>query len=136
MIEEHWDSPVPGTYKYIAGRGWHLIRRDGKNHDEKVPIRLVYCRILHRYLFASEMEERCRWESVALREGGKPQKFLFFVLDDGFTWVAGWDAKGNFIPGPYQKWYIDPDTSIMRRVKSIDSTNISRSSSIVPEKWT
>lgn len=135
-IVEHWDDPVPGTYKYMPCRGWFLVHRDGKEEPEKVPTRLVYCRILHQYLFESDMEERCVWQSITRREGEKPEEFLFFRLDDGFSWVAGWDAKGRFIPGPYKKWYIDPDTSVMRRMKSSGNStpNTSRSNSIVPEK--
>lgn len=133
-IEEHWDSPVPGTYKYTPGRGWYLVHRDGHTSPEKEPVRLVYCRILHRHLLEHEMEERCRWESVTVREGNKPEKFMFFLLDDGFTWVTGWDAMGNFIPGPYRKWCFDPETNAMRRMKSCESSNVSRSSSIVPER--
>lgn len=30
---EHWDSPVPGIYEYIPGRGWYLVATD-KNHPE------------------------------------------------------------------------------------------------------
>ena len=118
----------------MPGHGWHLIQRDGDHAPAKEPIKLVYCRILHRHLFEHEMEERCRWESTAVREGGKPRKFLFFLLDDDFTWIAGWDANGNFIPGPYKKWYYDSDAKVMRRMKTCESSNVSRSSSIVPEK--
>lgn len=94
--EEHWESPVPGIYNYVPGRGWHLIYRDGNKYDEKVPVPLIYCRILHRYIFEDEMEERCRWYYVSLEEGATPVRRLFFRLDDGYTWVAGWDAKGVF----------------------------------------
>ncbi|KAK9567313.1 hypothetical protein V6Z88_001664 [Aspergillus fumigatus] len=132
--EEHWESPVPGIYKYIPGRGWHLVQRDDSEYEEKVPVPLVYCRILHRYIFEHEMEDRCRWQSVTLHEGAKPERLLFFLLDDGYTWVAGWDAKGTFIPGPYQKWHYDHDTKTMQRVVSPESSNVSRCSSIVPTK--
>lgn len=145
--EEHWDSPLPGTYRYSPGHGWRLIRRDGSDMDEKIPVSLVYCRILHRYLFDYEMEERCQWHSVpTVREkelGGdynnvksgsssrKTERFLFFRLDDGWTWVAGWDAAGKFIPGPYQKWYYDEETETMKRMTSAASSAVvSRSSSV------
>lgn len=26
--QEHWDSPVPGIYEYIPGRGWYLVATD------------------------------------------------------------------------------------------------------------
>ncbi|KKK15847.1 hypothetical protein P175DRAFT_0528429 [Aspergillus ochraceoroseus IBT 24754] len=131
--EERWQSPVPGIYKYIPGRGWHLIYKDGSEHDEKVPIPLVYCRILHRYMFEHEMEERCHLHTVTLQDGGSPEELMFFLLDDGDTYVAGWDSKGKFIPGPYQKWYLDAETNTMRRVIFPPSSNVSRCS-IVPEK--
>ncbi|RAL04783.1 uncharacterized protein BO80DRAFT_208327 [Aspergillus ibericus CBS 121593] len=133
--EEHWDSPVPGIYKYIPGRGWHLIYKDGNDTDEKVPVPLVYCRILHRYIFEHEMEDRCRWHSVETTEGAKPEEFMFFLLDDGFTWVAGWDAKGKFIAGPYQKWHYDAEANTMRRVLFPESSNVSRAS-VLPNKST
>ncbi|PYH90277.1 hypothetical protein BO71DRAFT_80986 [Aspergillus ellipticus CBS 707.79] len=133
--EEHWDSPVPGIYKYIPGRGWHLVLKDGNEHDEKMPIPLVYCRILHRYVFEHEMEERCRWHTVAIEEGAKPERFLFFLLDDKYTWVAGWDDKGKFIPGPYQKWHYDAEKRTMRRELFPESSNVSRAS-VVPNKMT
>ncbi|OJJ51216.1 hypothetical protein ASPZODRAFT_56018 [Penicilliopsis zonata CBS 506.65] len=133
--EEHWDSPVPGTYKYTPGHGWQLIRRDDSDSDEKTPVSLVYCRILHRYLFDYEMEERCLWHTVTHREGVPPERFMFFLLDDGYTYVAGWDARGRFIPGPYQKWSFDSDTKTMTRMTSTTSSaNVSRCSSIIPEK--
>lgn len=79
------------------------------------------------------MEERCRWHEVTRGKGGKPEKFLFFRLDDGYTWVAGWDAKGRFIPGPYRKWCYDKESMTMRRMTASESADSSRSSSIVPE---
>ena len=115
LKEQHWESPVPGTYKFLPGRGWHLIHRDGCENDEKVPAALVYCRILHRYMFESELEERCRWFDAPLHKGGRPEKLRFFLLDDGIHWVAGWDAQDNFIPGPYPKWWLDEDGYTMHR---------------------
>ncbi|KAL2222065.1 hypothetical protein M432DRAFT_587972 [Thermoascus aurantiacus ATCC 26904] len=131
-VEEHWSAPVPGIYRYIPKRGWHLVRRDDADEDEEIPQPTVYCRILHRYLLESEMQERCRWHTVK-GKGDKPQKFLFFRLDDGYTWVAGWDAKGRFIPGPYRKWCYDKESMTMRRMTASEGADSSRSSSIVPE---
>lgn len=140
--EEHRDSPIPGTYRYSPGHGWRLIRRDGSDTDEKMPMSLVYCRILHRYLFDYEMDERCQWHEVRVRNrddgaaskssSRRTERYLFFRLDDGWTWVAGWDASGKFIPGPYQKWYFDVETETMRRMTSAaaSSVDVSRSSSV------
>lgn len=71
---------------------------------------------------------------VSLEEGAKPARCMFFRLDDGYTWVAGWDAQGVFIPGPYPKWHLDSETNTMRRVPFPESSNVSRCSSIVPSK--
>ena len=150
-IEEHWNTPIPGTYKHVPGRGWFLIHRDDGKEELEPPSRLVYCRILHRFLFESEVEQRCRWEFV--KDGvnkvgggdggtkgkgkgkGKGKAFRFFLLDDLFTWVVAWDDKGRFIPGPYKKWYVDPDTGEMRRLKSVDSSaGVSRVSTFGTEK--
>jgi hypothetical protein len=132
--EEHWESPVPGIYRHIPGLGWHLVNRDGSDYDEKVTVPVIYCRIIHRYIFQDEMDDRCHWRTVARHEGAKPEKLLFFRLDDDYTWVAGWDAKRNFIPGPYQKWHFDPSANTMRPVSLPPSSNVSRCSSIVQGK--
>ncbi|PKY05556.1 hypothetical protein P168DRAFT_232881 [Aspergillus campestris IBT 28561] len=124
--EEHWESPVPGMYKYIPGLGWHLTSRDDRDHDEKVPVPLVYCRILHRFIFEHDMEDRCRWFTVTTHEGAASERLMFFRLDDGFTWVAAWDSQRRFIPGPYQKWYLDVETDTVRPVLFPESSNVSR----------
>ncbi|EPS32817.1 hypothetical protein POX_d05032 [Penicillium oxalicum] len=134
--EQHWDSPVPGTYKFFPGKGWQLIRRDGSDRDEKVPQTLVYCRILHQYMFESELNDRCRWYKAPLHRGAAPEDLRFFLLDDGIHWVAGWDAQGRFIPGPYPKWYLDEDGETMHRGASpCSSANVSRRSSIIAGKF-
>ncbi|KAJ5851877.1 uncharacterized protein N7529_011262 [Penicillium soppii] len=135
LKEQHWQSPVPGTYRFLPGRGWHLIHRDGHENEEKIPAALVYCRILHRYMFESELEDRCRWFDAPLHKGARPEKLRFFLLDDGIHWVAGWDAQGNFIPGPYPKWWLEEDGCTMRRGASPPtSANVSRCSSIIAGK--
>lgn len=129
--DEHWDSPVPGTYRYIPGHGWHLVRRDDNLPDEKLPLPVVYCRILHRHLFEDDMDDRCQWHSVTSYGGAKSETFLFFRLDDGRTWVAGWDEKRRFIPGPYPKWAFDPVADKMYRVGTPPSSRVvSRCSSM------
>lgn len=136
--DEHWDLPVPGTYRFIPNRGWHLVRRDGAEETEEEHSPVVYCRIVHRYLFASDMQQRCRYFEVAPNEGEEPRRCLFFRLDDGYTWVIGWDTKGRFIPGPYRKWFYDKEALTMRRMAAYKdssastSPSSSRSSSIVP----
>ncbi|KAJ5102116.1 hypothetical protein NUU61_004338 [Penicillium alfredii] len=134
--EQHWDSPVPGTYKFFPGHGWHLIHPDGhENEKDKAPAALVYCRILHRYMFESELEGRCRWFSAPLHKGGRPERLRFFLLDDGVHWVAGWDAQDRFIPGPYPKWWLDEDGHTMHRGASPPtSADVSRCSSLVAGK--
>lgn len=133
---EHWDSPVPGVYRYIPGRGWYLISRDGQEDGEKLPMPLVYCRIVHRYLLEDEMEDRCSWHCIQEHDDGTPVKRRFFLLDDGYTWVAGWDDQERFIPGPYQKWRFDPGSNSMYKVGTPPpSANVSRRSSVVLSKW-
>jgi hypothetical protein len=130
--EQHWETPVPGTYQFFPGKGWHLIHRDDDDHDEKLPAPLVYCRVLHRYMFESEFEDRCRWFSAPLHRGGRPEQLRFLLLDDGVSWVAAWDAQDCFIPGPYPKWWLDEDGETLHRGASPPtSANVSRCSSIV-----
>ena len=118
----HWTVPVPGIYRYVPGHGWHLIRRDDSEENQQAsPEPVVYCQVLHQYMLASEMDSRCRLFSVAVREGAKPQQFRFFLLDDGATWVAAYDQKDRFIPGPYRKWKFDRKTMEMRPVTFLDN---------------
>ncbi|KAL1994959.1 hypothetical protein VTN49DRAFT_1146 [Thermomyces lanuginosus] len=112
--DEHWDSPVPGIYRYIPERGWHLIRPDDTEKDLTEPEQVVYCRIVRRYLLASDMQRRCRYFSAVEREGERPKRRLFFRLDDCISWVIGWDERGRFMPGPYQKWCYDKESGVMR----------------------
>jgi len=79
-----------------------------------------YCRALHRYFLASELEARCRWELVVRREGAKPTRTRFFQLDDGVAWVPCWDEKGKFIHGPYRKWCLDKEMGCMRPMARAD----------------
>lgn len=82
--EEHWDAPVPGTYKYTPGQGWFLIRRDDDTEQASVgshtqidsscsdisstlgstqqslPEPVVYNSILHRYILVSDLKRRVR----------------------------------------------------------------------------
>lgn len=130
--EQFWSTPVPGIYKHFPGQGWHLIRREGHEKNEKFPPALVYCRVLHRYMFDHELEERSRWAIAPMHRGGRPEKLRFFLLDDGVHWIAGWDAKGRFIPGPYPKWWLDEDGETMHRGASPPtSAAVSRCNSIV-----
>ena len=73
-----------------------------------------YCRILHRYFLASELEARCRWGPVIRGEGNKAEICRFFRLDDGISWVLCWDSKGRFLYGPYRKYFMDQETGHMR----------------------
>ena len=72
---------------------------------------------------------------MAPREGSpRRQRFCFFLLDDVVTWVAAWDADGRFIPGPYKKWYLDPDTGVMRRMKTpLEGSGLSRVNAVARE---
>jgi len=70
---EHWDTPVPGTYSHVPGRGWFLIHRDDEQQRQEKPEPVVYCRILHRYLLSSELEQRCQWHRVVVVGGGERQ---------------------------------------------------------------
>ncbi|KAI5302496.1 hypothetical protein KEM56_000647 [Ascosphaera pollenicola] len=87
--EEHWDEPVPGTYKYTPGQGWFLIRRDdgaervsvelhaqsdysgsdsstlGSN-SQSLPEPVVYNSILHRYILVSDLKRRVRRCSIPI----------------------------------------------------------------------
>ena len=97
-----------------------MRRDDTPREDGMLPEPVVYCRILHRYLLAADMEERCQWHTVVPPDDASstPQEFRFFKLDDGICWVAGWDANEEFIPGPYRKWCFDKEAMTMRPMGS------------------
>ncbi|KAJ6139118.1 hypothetical protein N7471_005604 [Penicillium samsonianum] len=98
LKEQHWESPVPGTYKFLPGRGWHLVHRDGCENDEKFPAALVYCRILHRYMFESELEERCRWFDAPLHRGAVRKSCAFSSSTTAFTGsLAGTPREASFL---------------------------------------
>ncbi|KAI5299292.1 hypothetical protein KEM55_002351 [Ascosphaera atra] len=182
--EEHWDAPVPGTYRYIPGQGWFLIRRDyhsarGGDSDSDAPTRseasengasssksdcssimshqkhdlpepVVYNSVLHRYILAVDLQNRLRRCEIPVADltqrptgptrtktgmGGAKEKnalppreqqqqnaqaqiqvqaFWFLRLDDGKTWVAAWDSRDRFLPGPYLRWRYDRKAKTMK----------------------
>jgi hypothetical protein len=153
--QDHWDSPVPGIYEYIPGRGWYLIAtdkdpqnvftKDGPEDQSKraskdttidpnqetikvtPPIQVKYSKVLKRYLLAPDYEMRKRHGRV-LGSNGKSYTAGFFRLDDGIAWVECWDQDGEFIPGPYKLWCIDQATGNFRHMlKGDDPAYISHS---------
>ncbi|EOD45180.1 hypothetical protein GTA08_BOTSDO04109 [Neofusicoccum parvum] len=116
---EHWDDPQPGTYEYIPGRGWYLTRPDGPDGTlgerlEK-PRPVKYSRVLRRYLFDSEYQRR-KLSGDITDSHGKVREVGFFLLDDGVAWVNCWNHKGEFIPGPYERWVIDERNEKFRKM--------------------
>ncbi|KAH7049346.1 hypothetical protein B0J12DRAFT_533057, partial [Macrophomina phaseolina] len=116
---EHWDDPLPGIYEYIPGRGWYLTRPDGPDGSlgerlEKArPVK--YSRVLRRYLFDSEYQRR-KLSGEITDAHGKVREVGFFLLDDGIAWVNCWNHKGEFIPGPYERWVIDERNEKFRKM--------------------
>ncbi|PSN66014.1 hypothetical protein BS50DRAFT_404187 [Corynespora cassiicola Philippines] len=151
---EHWDSPVPGIYEHIPGRGWYLIAtdkdtpagHDGSKTQDGGPVEAVdtekpkvkeivkmsppvpvrYSKVLKRYLLAPDYEIRKKYGKID--DGrGKQIDVGFFRLDDGIAWVQCWDEEGEFIPGPYKLWCIDPGTKAFRHMLKGDDPNYVRS---------
>jgi hypothetical protein len=141
---EHWDSPVPGIYEYIPGRGWYLVATDkdapaqagenGKGSGDRArptskesngagvetirmtqPVQVKYSKVLKRYLLAPDYEMRKKYGDVQDFRG-KWYTAGFFRLDDGIAWVECWDEDGEFIPGPYKLWCIDQQTGKFRHM--------------------
>jgi hypothetical protein len=125
--QEHWDAPIPGTYEYIPGRGWYLIAIDA-GHQTSPQLRLpqpaTYCKILHRPMLRQEFESRRKFETVKGQKGG------FFLMDDGVTWVRAWDKNGAFIAKDLEKWIIDSETRLFRRMTRDDVEWVSRRGSL------
>jgi hypothetical protein len=111
--EEHWTSPIPGTYEHKAGRGWYLtVLDEPEKYNLQLPQPVVYCKVTHEWILRSEFSARHRRELIKdsngdIREAG------FFLLDDGITWVKAWNHHGKFKP-PFERWCIDAGTKQMR----------------------
>ncbi|KAF2736563.1 hypothetical protein EJ04DRAFT_432889 [Polyplosphaeria fusca] len=137
---EHWDSPVPGIYEYIPGRGWYLVATDKEpmvdsvinpiqdqpNEKETIkmtpPVAVKYSKVLKRYFLAPDYEMRKKHGKVP-GSTGKSVDAGFFQLDDGIAWVHCWDSHGQFIPGPYKLWCIDDRTGDFRHMLKGDDPN-------------
>ncbi|KAF2264789.1 hypothetical protein CC78DRAFT_220150 [Lojkania enalia] len=134
---EHWDSPVPGLYEYIPGRGWYLVATDKeapnesdtvdhamseKKPEERETIRMTppvpvkYSKVLKRYFLAPDYQMRKQHGKIKDPDTGKLTEAGFFQLDDGIGWVQCWDEHGEFIPGPYKIWCIDQHTGKFRHM--------------------
>ncbi|KAK0664194.1 hypothetical protein DIS24_g826 [Lasiodiplodia hormozganensis] len=116
---EHWADPLPGTYEYIPGRGWYLTRPDatdgGPGERLEKPRLVKYSRVLRRYLFENEYQRR-KLSGEITDSHGKVREVGFFQLDDGIAWVNCWNHKGEFIPGPYERWVIDERNEKFRKM--------------------
>ncbi|KAF2138774.1 uncharacterized protein K452DRAFT_210227, partial [Aplosporella prunicola CBS 121167] len=123
---EHWQDPKPGTYEYIPGRGWYLTRPDNADGTPgerlEKPKLVTYSRVLRRYLFHTEYERR-KLAGEIKDQHGKTREVGFFQLDDGVAWVNCWDHKGEFMPGPYERWCIDDRTEKFRKMLKGDDPN-------------
>lgn len=135
---EHWDTPVPGYYEYIPGRGWYLVATD-KDVDPNAtsteggpvatlkppkpkdtvrmtqPVAVKYSKVLKRNLLSPDYEMRKRYGEIKDFRG-KSSTVGFFRLDDGIAWVQCWDSDGEFVPGPYKLWCIDARTDTFRHM--------------------
>ncbi|KAF2650899.1 hypothetical protein K491DRAFT_607969 [Lophiostoma macrostomum CBS 122681] len=143
---EHWDTPVPGIYEYIPGRGWYLIATDKevpanvdpdiKSPDDqstptpKTPFpngskqEVVRMTSPVQVKYSKVLKRYLLAPDYELRKKhgkiqsaqGKWYDAGFFRLDDGIAWVECWDDHGEFIPGPYKLWCIDTATGKFRHM--------------------
>lgn len=146
---EHWESPVPGAYEYIPGRGWYLVAtykeqtddiasKDGGpvggSADEKQretvpvpsPVPVRYSKVLKKYLLNPDYEARKKY-GVIENSRGRMVQVGFFQLDEKVSWVNCWDEEGEFIPGPYKLWCIDARTERFRHMLRADDPEYQRS---------
>ncbi|KAI9718437.1 MAG: hypothetical protein M1812_004158 [Candelaria pacifica] len=121
---EHWDSPIPGTYEYIPGRGWYLIATDSPSSMKKrQPV--SYCQITKTWVLQSDFEERSQFAVVDIASG-KHKRMGFYRLDDGIAYVMCWNGEGAFLPGPWERWCLDKETRKFRRMLIADDPNRTR----------
>jgi len=148
---EHWESPIPGAYEYIPGRGWYLIATykkttstaevesneggpvatmEEKSHEHMIkmipPTPVRYSKVLKRYLLSPDYDLRKKYGDIE-NSRGKMVQVGFFQLDDRVAWVNCWDAEGEFIPGPYKLWCVDVRTQKFRHMKKCDDPTYQRS---------
>ncbi|EUC49994.1 hypothetical protein COCMIDRAFT_1395 [Bipolaris oryzae ATCC 44560] len=149
-VVEEWNSPVPGQYESIPGRGWFLIATlkdaskpegnskstikgsDGKDYIPlEMPIPLKYSHALGRYFLEPEFYKRKK--TVMIKDDkGKEVRAGFFRIDD-VAWVKCWDEHDTFIPGNangaagYQRWVLDAQTQQFRHMIKRDDPNYVRS---------
>jgi hypothetical protein len=148
-IEER-DTPVPGRYERIPGRGLYLTARledvpidaaksgaeggpvlqaDSARKQQYVkldrPIPVTYSKYLKRYLLDTEFRSRKKRGTIR-NERGKEVEVGFFQLDDGVTWVQCYDQEDTFTPADstgYKRWCIDAQTKQFRHMRKSDDPN-------------
>ncbi|KAF1973831.1 hypothetical protein BU23DRAFT_125003 [Bimuria novae-zelandiae CBS 107.79] len=150
---EHWESPVPGVYEHIPGRGWYLVATYKEHADNDTneiaskdggpvggsvtekpretvavssPVPVRYSKVLKKYLLHPDYESRKRY-GVIENSRGRMVQAGFFQLDDGVAWVNCWDEEGEFIPGPYKLWCVDARTDRFRHMMRGDDPEYQRS---------
>lgn len=120
---EVWEEPVPGLYKHVPVAGWSLIAiQDPKTQTFQsldTPLKVAYCKVLHRWFFHDEMERRTR-DGFFMSRPSQKTPLKFFCLDDGRTWVQCFTKDGDFIPGPYQRFVLDAETLKFRPMLRCD----------------
>lgn len=129
---EHWGkSPkvtIPGHYEHRPGRGWYLLAVDNAEDCAlRLPQRVTYCKILHRWMLVCDFEKRRRQETIKHSSylNGQPKLRGFFLLDDERTYVMAWNSTGEFIlpSGRVQGWCIDENTRTLRPMERKDQTS-------------
>ncbi|KAB8360822.1 hypothetical protein FH972_024556 [Carpinus fangiana] len=112
---EPGNSPVPGVYKCVKGSTWYLVATHDPSTGKETKLaerrKVVYSKLLHRWMFADDVERRTVWgkmpqtvvttrtatgtSTVVQKASDKPVGF--FQLGDGVTWINHLDADGVFI---------------------------------------
>ena len=158
-VVEEWNSPVPGQYESIPGRGWFLIAtpknasttetnttRTTKGADGKdyilleQPIPLKYSHAIGRYFLEPDFYKRKKTVTIK-NDKGKEVQAGFFKVDD-VAWVKCWDENDNFVPGNangatgYQRWVLDSQTQQFRHMIKRDDPNYVRSRKNSPARDT
>ncbi|KAF2425717.1 hypothetical protein EJ08DRAFT_700262 [Tothia fuscella] len=127
--EEHWDFPIPGTYRHTPGRGWALIVIDDpETHKLELPQPITYSKVTHVYMLQSEYKLRRRHVFITGKDGVEREAGLF-LLDDNVTWVKAWNDMGK-LQAPFERWVIDAGSKEFRpMVYGDDPDWVSRKSS-------
>ncbi|KAF2398626.1 hypothetical protein EJ06DRAFT_564021 [Trichodelitschia bisporula] len=110
---ERWEAPIKGIYEFTPGRGWALVYAEEPT-ALSLPHPVTYSRIMGKHMLKSDYQSRKCHGKIQSTNTNKDHHVGFFRVDID-AYVLAWDKWGNFIPGPWELWTVNPDTGLFRK---------------------